>query len=116
MALQWDWKDKMGEMTICQKDKDGEQQTFKINLYYGNCLCIALYQYVKDGEKWHQLYWFLADEQHLKNILKGDIRFFSEVKSVRLNLYYKSSVVLQRHLVRLGHRVTTYYKEPKKKK
>ena len=116
MALRWDWKDKMGDMTICQKHKDGTQATFKVNLYFGNCMALAIYEYEKDGEKWHQLYWFLADEQHLKNILKDSPKFFDEIKSIRLNMYYKSSETLQRYLVKLGIRVTAYYKEPKKPK
>lgn len=116
MPLTWNWNNKMGEVTYRGKRKDGTPCTYKENIYQGNCLCVTLYEY-KDGDKeMYQLAWFLGDEQHLKNLLKNDPNFFADVKSAKLNLYYKQAETLQRYLVRLGIRVTAYYKEPKQPK
>lgn len=38
MALQWNWKDKMGKLTIRQKGKK-----FNVNIYSGNALAVFVY-------------------------------------------------------------------------
>lgn len=38
MALQWNWKDKMGKLTIRRKMKK-----YYINIYYGNFLAVFVY-------------------------------------------------------------------------
>ena len=70
----------------------------------------------------HQLMSFLADEQHLKNIIKYDKNnVFASILSadwidkVELNLFYKESNTLLKYMVRDGLKVQCYYKEPKKK-
>ena len=66
-----------------------------------------------------QLISFFADEQHIKNCEKDfashdPIDFFNgEIVSVKLNLFYKESRTLLKHIVK-HHEVKCYYKEDKK--
>ena len=83
MALNWEWTDKMGEITI-----DG----YNANLYKGNALCIAVGE--KDDTYW--LIWFAADKDHLKNMLgltPGYEECFSHfnISKFKLNTAYKES-------------------------
>ena len=43
MALQWKWSDKMGKMTIKQKER-----TYDVNIYAGNALAIFLSEFELD--------------------------------------------------------------------
>lgn len=47
MALQWNWKDKMGKITIKQKEKN-----FDINIYAGNALAIFICEYKQNDESY----------------------------------------------------------------
>ena len=46
MALQWNWKDKMGKLTIKQKGKK-----FNVNIYSGNALAVFIYEYTDGGKE-----------------------------------------------------------------
>lgn len=84
MSLNWQWSDKMGEVLY----EDGHTD----NLYQGNAFMIAVYH---DGDMYN-LTWFVADKEHLKNLLglgKHDKTNYLKhwgVKSLRLNTRYKS--------------------------
>jgi hypothetical protein len=66
-----------------------------------------------------QLINFFADEQHIKNCEKNFTShdcldfFMGKIVSVKLNLYYKESNILLKHIVK-HHEVKCYYKEEKK--
>ena len=69
----------------------------------------------------HQLMNFLANEQHLKNIVKEEkenifARMLSadKITKVKLNLFYKESNTLLKYMVRDGLKVECYYKGDKK--
>ena len=100
----------MGTITI----KQGENK-FKIQIRQGNCLAVFIHvSKQEDGQYLHTLYSFYADEQHLKNIIKKDGKpFWDEVVSVELNMYYKESAILLKHLVEF-YKVKCYYKGTKK--
>ena len=53
-----------------------------------------------------------------KNILKheGSVLPGDKVLSIKLNMYYKECSTLLKYFVRSGHKVTAFYKEPKKNK
>lgn len=109
MALQWKWTDKMGEMTIKQKEK-----TFDVNIYAGNALAIFICEYEQDGEERYVMYHFFADKKHCDNIIKNGKRLFTdEVVSIELNLFYKSAHTLLDILARNGYKVSCYYEKPK---
>lgn len=114
--LHVNYKITYGEIKVRQKS-DNRLVTIKIHL--ANALCAFIYHYKNEnGEKMAQLISFFADEQHIKNCEKSygdplDI-FMGEIVSVKLNLYYKESNILLKHIVK-HHNVTCYYKEPKKK-
>lgn len=109
MALQWNWKDKMGKLTIRQKGKK-----FNVNIYSGNALAIFICEYKQNDEEIYVLYDFFADKKHCDNIIKNGKRLFSddEVVSIELNLFYKSAQTLLKILVENGYEVRCYYKKP----
>lgn len=116
----------IGKIRITQ-ELAGEKYNYTLQIRQGNCLAVLLYVRKSTPEelerhpkgKWyHQLWSFYCDEQHLKNILKneGDVLFGEKVTSISLNLYYKENLTLLKYFTKSGHKVTCYYKEPKKKK
>lgn len=109
MALQWNWKDKMGKLTIRQKGKK-----FNVNIYSGNFLAVFVYEYTDGGNEMYSLYDFFADKKHCDNIIKNHKRLFfdDEVLSIELNLFYRSAQTLLKILVENGYEVLCYYKKP----
>lgn len=111
MALQWKWSDKMGKITIKQREK-----VYDVNIYAGNALAIFICEYEQNGEERYVLYNFFADKKHCDNIVKNDKRLFSdEIVNIELNLYYKSAQTLLNILVKNGYKVSCYYEEAKEK-
>ena len=111
MALQWNWKDKMGKLTIRQKEKK-----YNVNIYSGNVLAIFICEYKQDNEERYILYNFFADKKHCDNIIKNGKQLFPDkVVSIELNLYYRSAQTLLEILVKNGYKVKCYYKETKSK-
>lgn len=105
MALQWKWSDKMGKITIKQKET-----TFYVNIYTGNALAIFISEFELDGEEHFFLYNFFADKAHCDNIIKNSKRLFTdEVVSIELNLCYKNAQKLLDIFVKNGYRVLCYY-------
>lgn len=104
MALQWKWTDKMGKITIKQKEK-----TFDVNIYAGNALAIFICKYEQNGEERYVLYNFFADKKHCDNIIKNGKRLFTdEVVSIELNIFYKSAHTLLDILAKSGYKVSCY--------
>lgn len=66
MALEWNFKKKVGEAIIKQKDT-----TYTVNLYNGNAYLIFIYEYVdeKTGNNMYSLWTFWGDKVHAKNCL-----------------------------------------------
>lgn len=110
MALQWNWKDKMGKLTIRQKGKK-----YNVNIYSGNALAIFICEYKQNDEEIYVIYNFFADKKHCDNIIKNHKRLFfdDEVVSIELNLFYRSAQTLLKILVKNGYSVKCYYKETK---
>jgi hypothetical protein len=115
----------IGKMVI-EQERGDETLRFPIQIRQGNCLAVFLFVRKSTpeelekhpGGKWyHQLYSFLCDEQHCKNIMKnhGDIMCGEKVVSCELNLYYKECWTLLKYFTKSGYKVKCYYKEPKKK-
>lgn len=107
MALHY-YEGLIGTMTIKQK-----HGTFEIQIRQGNCL--AVFIHVRKDEESdgyiHTLYSFFADEAHLKKCMKtmGN-PFGDEIVSIRLNMKYKESPKLLKHLVKLCN-VECYYED-----
>lgn len=115
--LRVDYKITFGEIKVKQNDN----RVVTIKIHWANALCAFIYHYKNEnGEKMAQLISFFADEQHIKNCEKSfeshdpiDL-FGGKVVGVKLNLFYKESSILLKHIVK-HHKVTCYYKEPSKK-
>ena len=109
MALQWKWSDKMGKITIKQREK-----VYDVNIYAGNALAIFIYEYEQNGKERYGLYNFFAGEDHCNNIIKNDKRLFSDdIVNIELNLYYKSAKTLLNILVKNGYKVLCYCEKMK---
>lgn len=107
MALLWEWSDKMGKITIKQKEN-----TFRVDIYDGNALAIFIWENEREGT--YILYNFFADKKHCNNIIKSGKQLISdEVVSIELNLYYKNAQTLLNILVSNGYKVSCYYEKPK---
>lgn len=116
----------IGKIRITQEFA-GEKHNFELQIRQGNCLAVVIHVRKRTAEERakedpdcpykHTLWTFWGDEQHMKNIIKneGDIFFGEKVTSVELNMYYKECSTLLKYFTRSGHKVTCYYKEPKKK-
>lgn len=61
MSLNWDFREKCGEVIL----KQGERE-FTLNMYQGNAYLIFLSEWEEDGEKMYQLYSFCSDKVHAK--------------------------------------------------
>lgn len=103
------------------------KKKIKLKIWSANALCAIIQTRLipKEERKRPELKYedylvgFYADEQHLKNILKHEkdvIKFWtSRVVSIKLNIYYKESLILLKYFARSGHKVTCYYKEERAK-
>lgn len=103
-----------GEVKV--KSSDGSK-VLTVKIHPANALCAFIYHYKNDkGEKMAQLWCFLTDNKHIKNIMKDYKTLLGkDVVSVKLNMYYKESLQLVKPMAESGYKVTCYYKEPKKK-
>lgn len=105
-----------GEVKV--KGADGKH-VCNVKIHPANALCAFIYHYKNEkGEKMAQLWNFLADTQHVKNIMKNcsdHTLLGTSVVSVKLNVYYKEAQQLVKPMAQSGYKVTCYYKEPKKK-
>lgn len=95
----------MGKMVIVQDENE-----FEIQIRQGNCL--AVFIHLNDDRA--TLYNFYADEQHLKNIIKGCKEdgtrlFWDDVKSIRLNMRYKECAKLVKYFTQSGYEVNCYW-------
>ena len=64
MSLNWSFKEKCGEATLRQGDRE-----FTLHLYQGNAYLIFLNEWEEDGEGRYSLYSFFADKTHAKKML-----------------------------------------------
>lgn len=112
--LRVNYKITYGELKV--KSWDGSK-VCKVKIHPANALCAFIYHYKNEkGEKMAQLWNFLGDTQHIKNIMKDYHTLLGEdVVSVKLNVYYKEAQQLVVPMAKSGYKVTCYHKEPKKK-
>ena len=97
----------IGTMVIEQKG-----QKFGIQIRQGNCLAVFIHvRKDEEGEGYiHTLYNFYSDEKHLKNLIKHYKNPFADkVLKMKLNMKYKESFILLRHLVQFT-KIECYYK------
>lgn len=116
MSLNWQWNDKMGEVT----DKRG----YTSNLYRGNAFMIAVNEFKQDGEDVYTLAWFFCDKKHLENCI-GLSKGYEENsigewgwKKFRLNTRYKETAIFLQALCKAKAtdiEIELYYEEEVKK-
>ena len=64
MSLNWSFKEKCGEVTLRQGERE-----FTLTMYQGNAFMIFLSEWEEDGKGMYNLYSFWADERHAKVML-----------------------------------------------
>lgn len=97
-------------------NEDGTK--WKVLYHPANCeLGAFIYHYKNEkGEKMAQLWSFLGDKQHVRNIMKNEGNLLgNNVDKVKLNVYYKEALSIVEACAKSGYKVECYYKEPKKK-
>lgn len=65
MALNWNWSEKCGELTIVQQFAENEKE-FTISLYQGNAYLIMLHEFEDGGKEFYDLYGFFNDKEHMR--------------------------------------------------
>ena len=114
MAVNWNWKQKMGELTLA----DPQGQKYKINLYQGNCLCVLIYDFKeeKTNKAMYTFYGFWGDTTHLKaclGLVGGKDNLYSHAKKIKLNTFYKDNLKIAESFAKANIKVELYYKEIK---
>lgn len=66
MSINWHWSDKIGEAVFWRVE---EKDSYKLNIYSGNCLAIFLYEEDRKDGRFYTLASFWADENHMKSCL-----------------------------------------------
>ena len=107
--LRVNYKTEYGSVRV--KNHDGSYATIRI--HWANALCAFVYHYKNEkGERMAQLWNFLGDMQHVRNIMKeyGTL-LGKEVVSVKLNVFYKEMQQLVLPMCQSGYKVECYYKK-----
>lgn len=97
MSLNWNWKDKIGEMKI--RDWKDENNSFTVNIYKCNGLAVFLYEFNDDGVEKYTMWGFFADKEHMKNCLglnKGTENIYSrEILELRMSKCKEQETMFQ---------------------
>lgn len=117
MSVTWLWKNKMG--SIQWKTLNGEK--IKVNVYQGNCLCVMIHNFKKNGKALYEFCGFFNDESHLKKCIGLSKDYNGEIKNIykdewlkwKLNTYFKQTLTLAKLLTKAGFKVELYYEEVK---
>ena len=118
MSVNWNWKDKMGEMILDYRDdyeKPFEEHT--LSIYDGNCLAVILEEYKDDdGTDLYNFYGFFNDKKHMEDgYLKNKV-FDSDglrLKTLKLNANYKDIWTIAKAFIKAMPNITIeiYYEE-----
>lgn len=68
MALQWDWDEKIGEVTV-EETFNGETRQITEKLYEGNAFLIFINEWEENEKRMYSLCNFFLDKIHAKNCL-----------------------------------------------
>lgn len=109
--VNWNWDRKMGEITAVD---ERTKNKFNINLYEGNCLAVAIYEFQDSNQ--YQFMYFWNDIQHLKHCLGltkqyKDNVYGDSIYKVKLNAYFKDCISMAKAFAKAGYTVELYYKE-----
>ena len=96
MALNWNWKDKIGEIEYAVTIPDEGEKKYTLSLYEGNAYLIMIHEYKdENGADMYELFGFFTDYAHMKNCLGlnkkdgyTDNQYesgFSRITKIRLN-------------------------------
>lgn len=108
MAINWSWENKIGSVTLTQVYPN-QKNKFKINIYYGNCLFVLIYEF-KDktnNKELCRVISFASDLKHLKTCLKDNI--YEEFDNWKLDTRYRDSLKIGDLLAKHGKKVQLYY-------
>ena len=113
MAVNWNWKNKMGSITT--HNTRGEK--IKINLYQANCLGALIYEFKDDdGKAMYEFVDWWQDLAHLKRCLglaKGYDSLYTDFVKIRLNIAYKDCIKIAELFAKANIKTILYYEEVK---
>lgn len=73
MAVNWNWKDKKGEVVWKKKatstNPNITEERFAWSIYHANCMACMLYEYKENNEDMYKFMCYLNDTHHLKRML-----------------------------------------------
>lgn len=70
MSLNWNWKEKCGELHLLQTHDNNTKEDIKIDLYQGNALLIMIHEFKDEfGTERYELFNFFASKEHMKRCL-----------------------------------------------
>lgn len=103
MSLNWQWSEKVGSVEYDFPDsKVPESERPVCNLYSGNALLIAVWEYPNGT---YNMDWFWVDKDHMKNMLglnKGYENCMNDIgiKSIKLDTNYRQTPAIVQALVK----------------
>lgn len=114
MAVNWKWKDKMGEVTC----KNILGQKFTVNVYQANCLAALVYE-ENEEHKNYEFWSFFNDIDHLKLCLGLKKDYTGTCENIykdtfvkwKLNIFFKEALTIAKWIAKAGYPVEIYYKE-----
>lgn len=101
----------MGEVKLTQKQGD-KYVDFTIGIYECNALTAFVHRVQNEDGSWRcTLYSFLADKDHVNNILRSGSDFFGKdtINEIKLNMAYKGSDALLKLFTRQHYEVKCIY-------
>ena len=111
--ITWYYNYRIGD--VYARCADGKVR--KSNIFGGGgTMCVFTHFYKnEDGEEMEQMLNLYLDEKHIQRIMKqfGKLKVMSNVTCIRLNTFYKESLILAKYLTKSGYKVTLFYKERK---
>lgn len=114
MAVNWNWKHKMGVITCYNKTSNSK---YKVNIYSANCLGALIYEFKSNGKDKYEFWGFWLDKKHLKNCLglakNYDCIYQDIIIKIKLNTFYKDCIKIAEYFSKANIKVELYYKEVK---
>ena len=114
MAVNWNWKHKMGVITWHNPHNN---TNIKVNIYNANCLGALIYEFKENDKEMYDFFGFWNDITHLKRCLglvkDYDNLYKDKIIKIKLNAFYEENLVIAKYFAKANFKVELYYKEIK---
>lgn len=86
--------------------KSRDTHTYHVEIRQGNCDGVHIWI---DEEGNAHLFNFIADAQHIKNMIKDNIDAFENCENIKFNIYDKGAKRQAEYACKMGHNVEIFY-------